>query len=372
METQVKAALIVSFIGFIGVILSPMIPHWLEPTQPLGVISESHPSSTESKNVTIINQMPFLTSFVPKLKSPQVAGESIVWTATAEDPESDRLYYKFFQKGPSNVDLLPQTGWTTNNKWIWSTTEADIGKNEIQVCVKDDRHSVDPLKGDDSIIKSYTITQSATSLNTEGLALYYKNKYDDAIEAYDEAIRIDPNYVDSWTNKGNALLMQENYVDALKAYDKAISLDPNDFEAWNNKGIALKNQEKYADAIKAYDKAISLDPSDVVARVNKCTALINLDKYDEANKAIDEAIRLDSNLAESWVNKGNILFNLGEYDEAINACEKAIELNPQLSVAWSNKGSALKALGRTTEANAAISKAKELEDTVDQMRIKEA
>ena len=44
-----------------------------------------------------------------------------------------------------------------------------------------------------------------------------------------------------WVDKGNALGIQGNYDEAIKAYDDAIKLDPNYAAAWSNKGIALRN-----------------------------------------------------------------------------------------------------------------------------------
>ena len=64
----------------------------------------------------------------------------------------------------------------------------------------------------------------------------------------------------AWNNKGIALDSQGKYDEAIKAYDEAIRLDPNYADAWNNKGIALDDQGKYDEAIKAYDEAIRLDP----------------------------------------------------------------------------------------------------------------
>ena len=58
----------------------------------------------------------------------------------------------------------------------------------------------------------------------------------------------------AWNNKGAALAVQSKYDEAIKAYDEAIRLDPNDADAWNNKGIALNTQGKYDEAIKAYER----------------------------------------------------------------------------------------------------------------------
>ena len=60
-----------------------------------------------------------------------------------------------------------------------------------------------------------------------------QGKYDEAIKAYDEAIRLDPNLAMAWSNKGNALTGQGKYDEAMKAYDEAIRLDPNLASAWN-------------------------------------------------------------------------------------------------------------------------------------------
>ena len=65
----------------------------------------------------------------------------------------------------------------------------------------------------------------------------------------------------AWNNKGNALNYQGKYDEAIKAYEEAIRLDPNYVDAWYNKGIALDSQGKYDEAIKAYDEAISSIPT---------------------------------------------------------------------------------------------------------------
>jgi Flp pilus assembly protein TadD len=46
--------------------------------------------------------------------------------------------------------------------------------------------------------------------------------------------------------------------DAIKAYDEAIRLDPNDAAAWNNKGVALEALGKTTEANAAFAKAQEL------------------------------------------------------------------------------------------------------------------
>jgi len=161
---------------------------------------------------------------------------------------------------------------------------------------------------------------------------------------------------EDWYNKGYALFAQGKYDEAIPAYDEAIRLDPNYAEAWNGKGVALERQNMYNDAIQAYDKAIMLDPKFVVAWVNKGEALDRWDKvdnrwgkHDESIKAYDEAIRLDPMAVNEsdgayWYKQSVDLYeqsiyypNNSKYYEALWACNKAIELDPHLVKAWINK-----------------------------------
>ena len=47
-----------------------------------------------------------------------------------------------------------------------------------------------------------------------------------------------------WCDKGCALNSQGKYDEAIEAYDEAIRLDPDSAEAWNNKGDAGPKTEQ--------------------------------------------------------------------------------------------------------------------------------
>jgi len=118
------------------------------------------------------------------------------------------------------------------------------------------------------------------------------DKYDDAITAYDEAIRLDPNYALTWYNKGNGLKNLGKYDEAIQACNKSIELDPNNAYAWDSKGEALRRQGKYKEAIQALDKAIELDPNLADAWNNKSKALKALGRTTESNAAFAKAKEL--------------------------------------------------------------------------------
>ena len=79
-----------------------------------------------------------------------------------------------------------------------------------------------------------------------------------ALDYYDQAIKIDPNYVNAWYNKGNALGNLGKYNEAIECYDRSIKIDPNYANAWYNKGNALRKIGQQKDADRCYAKAKEL------------------------------------------------------------------------------------------------------------------
>ena len=77
--------------------------------------------------------------------------------------------------------------------------------------------------------------------NNKGLALDKLGRYQEAVDSYEKALKIDPGYVKAWNNKGLALDKLGRYQEAVDSYERALSIDPNDATVWHNKGLALTN-----------------------------------------------------------------------------------------------------------------------------------
>ena len=61
-----------------------------------------------------------------------------------------------------------------------------------------------------------------------------------------------------WNKKDKARYDEGKFDEALQAYEKAIRLDPNLADAWNSKGKVLKNLSRDEDANEAFAKAKDL------------------------------------------------------------------------------------------------------------------
>ena len=85
---------------------------------------------------------------------------------------------------------------------------------------------------------------------------YELEMYDKALEAYEEAIHLEPNNALVYKKKGRTLYTLRRYKEALIAYKQVLRLDPNNADAYNNKGLMLRKLGRYEEALEAYEQAI--------------------------------------------------------------------------------------------------------------------
>ena len=81
-----------------------------------------------------------------------------------------------------------------------------------------------------------------------------------AIQEYDRAIELDPNYVDAYVFRGYSYERLGFELRAIEDFDKAIELDSNHAVAFNNRGHAYYLLDEFSRAIEDYNRATSLIP----------------------------------------------------------------------------------------------------------------
>jgi tetratricopeptide (TPR) repeat protein len=119
------------------------------------------------------------------------------------------------------------------------------------------------------------------------------DNYEDKLRLYDEALTLDPLYLDAWIQKGFALDRIGRSVEALECYDKALKIDPKNPGLRCLKGFAFSNLKEFESSIECYDEVISMNPEDVFSWYQKGSALESLGRYKEAMECYDKAIEID-------------------------------------------------------------------------------
>lgn len=105
-------------------------------------------------------------------------------------------------------------------------------------------------------------TQRAEIHNNRGVAyLAIDRKQQAAMEDFDKAIELRPDYAEAYANRGKIKIDREDYEEAIVDFDKAIELNPELAEAYGNRGLAYQNLSDDENATRDYTKAIELGHS---------------------------------------------------------------------------------------------------------------
>jgi len=110
----------------------------------------------------------------------------------------------------------------------------------------------------------------------------------------------------NWSEIGRQAIDANRWNEAINAYDKALELNPNDTSAFNNRGFAYSNLGKYRQAILDYDRAIELNPKDADAYYNRGNAYSRLGNSIYANQDFKKAANLGNILAQKYLKEKGI------------------------------------------------------------------
>ena len=138
----------------------------------------------------------------------------------------------------------------------------------------------------------------------------------------------------------DAEVKKQKYENAIKCYSEAIKSKPDFTVAYNNRGIVYKEKGEFQKAIEDYTIAINLDPDYANAYNNRGNAYKEKGEFQKAIEDYTIAINLDPDYANAYNNRGNAYTDAGDFDNAMKDFNTAIKLNPDDAGAYNNRGAA--------------------------------
>ncbi len=232
-----------------------------------------------------------------------------------------------------------------------------------------------------------------------GLCKYNLNNYEGAIDDFNEAMGLKPEYVKTYQFKTFVYNAQKKYEKSIESIDIGLKYRPDDLELLQTKSTILFLQKKYDDsnvilksvletnpkeisAIKGignnfmykklwdsaavyYNMAIEINPLDIGSYYNLGIVKSHMLDYSNAKIDIEKAMRLDT--VSTYVGYNNLGFFLKleqkQYAEAIEYFDKAIAMNPKFSYAYSNRSYAKLMIGDIKGAYKDVKKSIEIDNT---------
>ena len=240
----------------------------------------------------------------------------------------------------------------------------------------------------DSFLQAGAIEpESVAALKGRGAALTRLGRHAEAVAAYDEALRFEPDaqlfndraaallrlgraaealvsadaaltrrpeFIPALLNRGNALRALGRLEEALSSYKEALAIQGDNVSTLCIHGGALCELGRHSEALESFNRALELQPRNPLALTDRANVLSQLGHPAAALADLNAALAIAPGYADALNNRANLLRDLGRDQEALAGYEAAIAARPGYAEVYNNKGLVLLEIGRIEEAVQAI------------------
>lgn len=175
--------------------------------------------------------------------------------------------------------------------------------------------------------------------------------YKEAIEDFNQALQISPNYIDAYLMRGTSKMILGDYGAAIVDYNKVIDLGSSEFWGiYYNLGVAKEKLGDYEGAIRDYGQALKIESNIGPAYKSQGLAQSNLDDINSTVNFYDQTLKIDTDYVRLYLNRGKVKLKLGYNESALSDFEQAITLDSNNAEAYQNCGLAKLKLGNYLSA----------------------
>lgn len=203
----------------------------------------------------------------------------------------------------------------------------------------------------------------AILLNDRGVAYARLGQPKLALEDFNRAVRLFPEYAAIYNNRGAVLIDLGAYAEAAKDFDRAIVLAPGYAAAYNNRAGLLLRQGNTQGAIRDYTSAIRLMPGNAAPLSGRGRVHLSTGRPYAAIRDFSRAVGADARFVSAYLSRAEANLAIGQYDEAIEDLSRAIgsdASNPDLYIV---RGHAHLASGKLVAASQDFARVIELMPT---------
>ncbi len=176
--------------------------------------------------------------------------------------------------------------------------------------------------------------QTGTAWVALGLSLKTVRRFEEAREAYMQAIRLDGMDPLARRAMGDLMIVAGHPEEAIREFDLALKRQPGLVSAHMGMGSALAYLGRNEESLERYKKALDLQPRLPEGEFAMAFVLARLGRTKEAEKHYRRAINEKPDFAQAWLNLGSLLRDEGNELYAEAAFERAVTLQPNMASGW--------------------------------------
>ena len=192
-----------------------------------------------------------------------------------------------------------------------------------------------------------------------GRALWKRYRHRESMEAYLEAVSVEPNWAPPWAGLADAYVLSahaiappaEAMVRARRHIERAVELNPDLERTQVTLGhYLMEGPLDWEGAERAFQRAAQLNPGYPDTYIYSGQLYMALGRYEEARAAMERAFSLDPQNPVAFTDIGKIYLVEGRYEDAIAHFRTAVEIYPEHPITRGQLVYALLAAGEWIEA----------------------
>ena len=174
---------------------------------------------------------------------------------------------------------------------------------------------------------------SAADLKIVAFDYIVLGDYPDADKWLTKMLEWAPNDSDGWYNLGRTKYNENRFAEAINAFQQCLKLDPRNVKAEDNLGLSFAGMGRNEEAGAAYQQAIAWQEQLLAKNprpyIDLGSLLIDENRSKDAVTLLLQASEIDSRDSKTHELLGKAYTRLEEFGKAQVELEKAIELSPQ-------------------------------------------
>jgi tetratricopeptide (TPR) repeat protein len=186
------------------------------------------------------------------------------------------------------------------------------------------------------VIKEPTAEEKAESAQYRQLGLEYRGqgRYEDAITALQNSVRLDPQNLSGQVILGWTLHLANQPDNAIAVLQQTVIQSDNHVPALNALGIVYLVDGQLEKAVETHTKAVTLQPDNEIGYYNLSLAYHRLEDYENAIANAQQAADLEPGNPHPFVALAIAHWDNQEPIAAQQAYQQAINLDPSYQEAW--------------------------------------
>ncbi|MDQ7808871.1 tetratricopeptide repeat protein [Amycolatopsis sp. A133] len=187
-----------------------------------------------------------------------------------------------------------------------------------------------------------------------GEASAYACRFTTAIEKYDQALEIRPEYVEAHYRKLQALNNTHHYDKTFAHAEAAVERLPGASRLYFTWGVALHRIQDFAGALAKFEHAAGIDPDRANHHRWRAVTLDKMDRGADGAEVLRSALAASPDSVSLLVEQAWHHHRLGDLEAAVAIAEKAVALAPTDGPALTCHVTVLRTSHRFAEAEAAV------------------